>query len=166
MENTISKYINIYLKRNLILIALISVPISFLFFIISLFYDVLDYDVLASFFPIIIGALCFVLSIIYPYRFKRMIKYQEDMYNIEFNDNNAQPLYKNSIIFLSDDWLIISGEYAFYRGYVKSFSQKIYRRRYGNDYKIIVNAVDGRKYKFWATASHDIDKYREWRLKK
>ena len=166
MKNTKRKYINMYLKRNIFLAALIALPISFILFIVAIFADVLSYDILGSLAPVVIGAIFVAFYQLYAFRFMRMIKHQEDMYNIEFNDNNAQPLYKNSIIFLSDDWLIISGEYAFYRGYVKSFSQKIYRSRYGNDYKIIVNAVDGRKYKFWATASHDIDKYREWRLKK
>ncbi len=162
MTDIKKKYINIYLKRNAILIAFLVIPVSILFLIVSLFADVLSYDIWVSFVPIIIGMFCFALSSIYIYRFLRMIQRQEDIFNVQFNDNNAQPLGKGDTTFLSDDWLIHSGSCAFYRGYIKSFSKKVYRSGVGVGYKVTIKTTDGRKYKFWTMSSHDIDKYRKW----
>ena len=96
-----------------------------------------------------------------------MIKMQEDMFNITFNDKNAKSISKTSNAYLSDDWLIYAGSGAFYRDYIKSFSSKKYNStRGGGGYRLIVNTIDGQEYEFHARASGDIKKLREWKNKK
>lgn len=165
MKNTVQKYIRIYLKRNAILLLCICAPISILFFIVSLFADVLPYDIWLIFLPLLLGVLIFCISTLYVFRFKRLISVQENYLHTVFNDNHAHKI-AGTITYLSDDWLIIAGSCAFHRQYIRSFSVKSVRGIHGTGHKVTVNTIDGKKCSFWSQASSDIKKMRAWRKNK
>jgi len=163
MNSLITKYNKIYLKSLFKLILYIMVlPIALLFLILSFFYDTLPYDFLFVLAPIPLGLLFFIPLALYVFRFNRLIKLQEKKFNIKFNDDGATPVWKNSLTFISDGWLIFSGTCAFYRKYVKSFSVKSNHKR---GYRVTINTIDKKKYKVLAMTSDEIKKYREWRKK-
>ena len=157
-------YIKIYLKRNAKLIAGLTLPISVYFFVMSLMYDAVPNDFVFALIPILIGLFAFLVTCIFVIRFNNMIKMQEEMFNIKFDDSNAKLASKISSTYLSDDWLINAGSCAFYRDYIKSFSSKKYNiTRVGGGYRVIVNTIDGQKYEFHSRAGGDIKKFREWK---
>lgn len=160
-------YIKIYLKRNAKLIAFMSLPISLLFFVVSILYDAIPNDYIFALMPIIVGLLAFLVTCLFIIRFNNIIKMQEEMFNITFNDKNAKSISKTSIAYLSDDWLIFPGSCAFYREYIKSFSSRKYNSTRGvSGYRLIVNTTDGQEYEFHARGTSDIKKFREWKNKK
>lgn len=162
MNELKKKYIMIYLKRNALLTLGIALPISLVFMVVSLIYDVYPHDIWSSFIPVVIGFLCFLGSSIFVCRFLWLIEKQEEQFNIVFNDENVKQI-KGTVTFLSEDWLIHAGSCAFYRGYIKSFSSKLYYGvRGGSGYKIIVKTIDGKRYSFWTMSSSDIVRYRKW----
>ena len=164
MQNRQNYYIRIYLKRNFFLCLGIALPIALLFFIVAIFYDVLAYDMLLSLVPFLIGGLSFLCSALYILRFTRMIKLQEELFGIQFNDVNAKPLFKGSVTYTSENWFVHSGSCAFYRKYIKSLSHKKYIGvRGGSGYKVKIKTVDGKIYGLWLISSSDINKIYEWR---
>lgn len=155
-------YIKLYLKRNFLLILFCVLPISLLFFVVSSFYDVLDYDMWLSLLPVGIGSLCFLVSSLYVLRFMSLIKKQEQALAVSFNDQGCVKL--GDLIFLSEEWLICAGSCAFHRDYVKGFSQKKYiGNRGGSGYKITVTTIDGKKYRFWSDTCSNLSKFRKWK---
>lgn len=167
-SNLKEKYIYMLIKRNFLAMILMVLPLFLMFLICILLSEENSIeDIMVSFKFIIIGIVGFVLSILVVIRFNRLIKYQEKMFNIKFDDRDAKKV-GTSITFIAEDWLIHSGSCAFYREYVKSFGLKkvIGSRRTGSGYTIIVNTIDGKKYYFKTMGSNDIGLYRKWLHKK
>jgi len=95
-------------------------------------------------------------------RFQRTIKHQEQFLNISFNDSNASPLYKGSIVFLSDDWLIVAGRTAFCKDYIKRISIVTEKMNMDNDYRIkVLTAEDCFRY-FYIDSSSSARKIVAW----
>ena len=164
MNNRIKHYIYIYLKRNACLDLAITIPLVLLFLIVSMIYDASTYDMfvcICSTFGA--GIIVFLCSALYILRFTRMIKLQEKLFDIQFNDINAKALFKGSVTYISQDWFIHSGSCAFYRSYIKSLSYKTYTGRGGGGCKVKIKAVDGKVYKFWLMSTVDIKKLCKWR---
>ncbi|MCI7811433.1 MAG: hypothetical protein MR552_05790 [Clostridiales bacterium] len=86
----------------------------------TLFYELFFYVLLwcktAAFAPpsalrVYVPALAwYLLDILLTFRFRQIIRYQERLFHVKFSDTNAAALYPESNTFLSDDWLIFSGE--------------------------------------------------------
>ena len=166
-SNLKGEYIRMLVKRNFIAtIMLVLLLLVFLFTFMVFSEDNSLEDVLVGFQFIIIGAIGFILSILVIIRFNRLIKKQEEMFNVKFDDKGAKRV-RTSIVFISDDWLIDAGTGAFYREYIKSFGRKKETNRRGaGPYKVIVNTIDGKKYYLKTPQTNDIDIYRKWLHKK
>lgn len=155
------KYIKIYHKQN-VRAALLCAIIMFLpLFIVSLLYDVYPEDILISFFPFVLAVLSVAIASLYTVRFKKLIKMQEQIYGIEFQDANAVHIGKR--LYLSDEWLIWAGSGAFYKKHIKTIgSVCTHVASPGISYKAVIKTIDGKKYSFSCAAS-DIKKIRKWR---
>ena len=100
----IDKYIHIYTRRNCLL-ALFCASIAFIpLFIVSLIYNVIPEDTLIAFVPFLIAAICVAIASLCTIRFKKMIKMQEQLYGVQFNDDNV--LHLETTLYLSEKWLI------------------------------------------------------------
>jgi len=155
------KYIKLYNIQNVKIALFCSVIVFIPLFTVSLFYDVIPEDTLISFIPFVLSALSVAIAALYTIRFKKMIKMQEQIYNIEFQDTNVVPIGKT--LFLSDEWLIWAGKGAFYRKHIKTInSVRVQGGRYGFSYKALIKTADGKNYSFCCAAS-DIKKIRKWK---
>lgn len=155
------KYINIYHKRN-IKLALVCAFITFIpLFVVSLFYDVVPEDTIVSFVPFVLATLCVAVASLYTKRFKKMIKEQEHIYNIEFQDTKAEHL--ETTLYLSDEWLIWAGSSAFFKKHIKSISSVRRFGRVGSSNQVTIKTVDNKKYTIWCLRTSNIKKIREWK---
>lgn len=110
----------------------------------------------------IIAFMFFLFSLIYIIRFKKIIKKQEQMYNITFNDQNAVQLSKKNLNYLSDEWYIQAGSLAIYYKYIKSITLKSHHNRNNTTYEIIFKTKDGHKYKVGIEKTTHYNKIRQW----
>ena len=148
------KCIRKHIKRN-ICIALICATIAFLpMFIVSLIYDVKKNDTLIAFIPYLFAFAWILISFLPIIRFKRIIARQEEMYTVEFTDDEIVDLYKERL-FLTKDWLILPAYFALYKEHIKSIRCK---RKRGNNlavlnYKVTITTADNKRYRFGASYS-------------
>ncbi|MBR2861712.1 MAG: hypothetical protein IKB86_07740 [Clostridia bacterium] len=156
----IEKYIKIYHRRNYYLALMCSVIVFIPFFVVSLIYDVIKYDILIAFLPFPIGAIFVALAYLYTIRFKKMIQYQEQLYNAEFNDEGVVNL--ETTLYLSKDWLIWAGSSAIYKKHIKNIRSKVEYGRAGSSNKVTITTVDGKKYIIWCFSATNILKIRRW----
>lgn len=157
-------FIKKYIVRNAYLILGISLFIFAIFFVVALVYDVLEDDMLIAFNILGIGILIYLISLYPIIRFRAMIHMQEEMFHVRFCENNAVPLYRNSLVYFSTDWLIIAGQYAFYRDYIKNNRIKIHTQRTsrGNNYLIKIEGVNDQLYCFYADSASSAKKIKDW----
>ena len=155
------KYIKIYHKRN-VQLALFGAILVFLpLFIVSLFYDIVPEDTLISFVPFILALICVAVASLYTIRFKKLIAEQEQIYHIQFQDNNVEHL--ETTLYLSDEWLIWAGSCAFYRLHIKSISSVLRFGRAGASNQVTIKTVDDKKYTVWCLSASNVKKLKEWR---
>ena len=157
----IDKYVKIYNKRNWLLALVLAGIVFFPLFIVSLTHDVVPNDTLMSFIPFMIAALCVAAASLYTIRFKKMIEMQQQLYGVQFNDDNAVNL--ETTLYLSDDWLIWAGSAAIYKKHIKSISSSRVNGRHGTSYRVIIKTVDNKQYTIWCTSSSNIKKIRKWK---
>ena len=155
------KYIEFYHKRNITL-ALVCATIAFLpLFVVSLFYDVVSEDTVISFIPYVFAALSVVVASLYTIRFKKLIEEQERIYNVQFQDKNAQHL--ENTLYLSEDWIIWAGSSAFYKKHIKSISSVRRHGKGGSSNQVIIRTVDNKKYTIWCRSTSNVKKIKEWK---
>ncbi len=154
------KYIKIYHKRNVQLALFCAIIIFLPLFITSLFYDIVPEDTLISFLPFILASICVAVASLYTIRFKKLIAEQEQMYNIQFQDANAEHL--ETTLYLSDDWLIWAGSFAFYRQHIKSISSSRRFGRAGSSNQVTIKTNDDKKYTVWCLNASNVKKLKEW----
>lgn len=99
-------------------------------------------------------------------RFIRMIRQQEDVSGVPFDDNDALPFSKYSMNSIAGAWFIRSGSYAFYRGCITDVSHKRYRHIRVNGQwlrnLITVKTTYGKRYRFRFNSDADAEKFLEW----
>ena len=157
----INKYIHIYNRRNCLLALFCSSIVSIPMFITSLIYDVIQDDHFIAFAPFAIAAICVAIASLYTIRFKKMIKMQEQLYGVQFNDDNA--IHLGTTLYLSEDWLIWAGSCSIYKNHIKSISSKLITGRSGTSNKVTITTVDNKKYVIWCLSSSNINKIRKWK---
>ena len=108
-----NKYINIYHKKNILWASLCAIAAFIPLFIVSLYNDYVYYDTLVSFIPFVAATIYLAIASLFPIRFKKLIKKQEILYGIKFNDANTRHLEKT--LYVSDYWLIQAGSLAFHK---------------------------------------------------
>jgi len=136
------KYNILYAKRTARLVLIISAPISILFFTVSLFYNVLEYDILFSFFPILIGLFLWTFNLLHISSAIKLFRLQATQLNVVFDDTNARALYPSSTIFLSDSWFIASGQLYLHKNFIQSITIKTRKTNRGNNYYCAFKCLD------------------------
>lgn len=160
----IDKYIRIYTRRNCLL-ALFCASIAFIpLFIVSLIYNVIPEDTLIAFVPFLIAAICVAIASLCTIRFKKMIKMQEQLYGVQFNDDNV--VHLETTLYLSEKWLIWAGISAIYKDHIKSIHSKSVCGKSGFSNKVTIKTVDNKKYIIWCSSSSSINKIRKWKNEK
>ena len=157
----INKYIHIYNRRNCLLGLLCASIVFIPLFIVSLMYDVAPEDTLMAFAPFVIAAVCVVIASLYTIRFKKMIKIQEQLYGVSFNDENV--VHLETTLYLSENWLIWAGISSIYKSHMKSIRSKPVHGRSGSSNKVIITTADNKKYVIWCLSSSNIQKIRKWK---
>ena len=105
-----------------------------------------------------------------------MIKEQEQLYKIKFNDtiefiykpNYGEFEYGNNLEFLglfdiSKEWLIAAGTCAIYKPHLKSIKSTRHHGKHGTSYRVIFKTINGKKYKIWINSPSDIQRIRKWK---
>ena len=96
-------------------------------------------------------------------RFFRMIRKQEQQFEICFSDCEAKPLWKGAPVYVTEDWCILGGTAAFYRGYIKNVTWQYERRGRGaGSYYLIVKTLDGCRYRIWLGRKSSCAKIIRW----
>ena len=155
------KYINIYHKRN-IMFALLGATLAFTpMFIVSLLYDYVPEDTALSFSPFVLAAFGVGAASLSTLRFKKLIRKQEQLYGIQFQDINAEHIEKT--LYVSRNWLIRAGTFAFYKKHIKSITYALHNGQGGPSYKVTIKTVENKSYTFWSKNLANIKKIRIWR---
>ncbi len=157
----INKYIKIYHKRN---IQLASICATFCFlplFVVSLFYDVIPGDILVSFVPYILAAVCTGAASLLTVRFRKMIHKQEQLYGVQFQDTNV--VHLETVLYLSNDWLIWAGSCAVYKAHIKSMETTLRHGRVGSSNEVVINTVDHKQYRIWCLSASNVKILKKWR---
>lgn len=92
----LNKYIKIYHKQNVQLAFSCAFAAIVPLFIVSWFYDNATEDTLIWFIPFAIATLSVGVASLCTIRFKKMIKTQEKIYGVQFQDTNAENLENTS----------------------------------------------------------------------
>ena len=162
--NPVKHYCLLHLKFYGKLCFIIATMMFIPFFITSLCYDALEYDILFSCCASYgIWFLVFLVLAMWNIRFLRMIRRQEQKFAISFSDRNAKPLWSDSLSFLSDDWFIHAGSAAFYKDYIAAITWKRQIPGEGRSgYYLNVTTVDNRNYHLFIRSRNACEKIRKW----
>jgi len=162
--NRANFYIKKYIFRSGCWIFGFAFFLCTLFFVVSLFNDSLSDDLQATLIALGLAVLAFLVSLLPVFRFQNMIKLQERMFNIQFIDEDALPIHRYSLVYLTKDWLIVAGRYAFYRNFIRNDRIKIQiqNNSRGNDYFIKIDGVNNQFYRFHADSASSAKKIKAW----
>lgn len=159
----IAQYAHQYIKAYAKLIFLIAVPLSILFFIVALVYDVRNYDLIGSFLPILCGLAALAFFYIRTLRFAALIHRQEELLNAEFPNTPLAPLYPKTLYYHSDDWFVRAGSWAFHRDYIKKISIRVLNKNSpSRSYKVDVLTTDHKTIILQGMHSGEIKKFKLW----
>ena len=159
----VKKYIKIYHKRNLQL-AFFCASMVFVTSIILIIFDkvsVCPEDIIVLFMPFLLTLPFLFIASLYTIRFKKMIKEQEQLYKIKFNDADA--VWLENVLYISKEWLIAAGTCAIYKPHLKSLKSIRHHGKYGTSYRVIFKTINGKKYKTWINSPSDIQRIRKWK---
>ena len=160
MDRVRGKYIRLYMLRNLKLTAAIILPQMAIFPVMGLCAGAEHFDLwMFETIWLLMGCLWLLYGGLWCIRFLKIIARQEKLYNIQFDDRNAQAVNGGRMTYLSDNWLIHAGSCAFCREYIQSMSM---RSRHGSC-TVTIETADGRRYRFVTMAGSDLEKFRKWR---
>ena len=161
------KYNLIYAKHTFLMCFVISLIAAIPLFIVSLFYDEVENDILYSLYCLLAGAAVWLLLLLRIPFAHMILRRQEKMLGIKFDDKDVKPLYPksaNSLIYVSDEWLIFAGTGAFCRDYIEKFTVRSKKRKNRTDYYhlCIIIGKDKKKYYKLLDSASTAKKIREW----
>lgn len=156
------KYIIHFLEISSAWIFGIATALFVLFFSVLLLNHNALYSPACALWVYAVAALCWILNTSSVFTFRKMVHQQAQLLNITLFDTNTVPLYKGSLIFLSDDWLIIAGRFAFCKQYIKHISIIPKKINIGNDYWIKVQTSDAKAYSFHVDSYTNAKKIVAW----
>lgn len=165
------KYNLIYAKNTFLMCFFISLFAAVPFFAVSFFFDAVENDIFYSLYWLLAGvAVWLVMLLRIPFAYM-ILRRQEKMLNIKFDCKGINPLYPsatamstNSLIYISDEWLIFAGTGVFCRDYIEKLSVKSEKRKnrvHYNHFCIIIGKDEKKYYKLLDCAS-TAKKIREW----
>ena len=158
------KYTYIFLKNRLLIVFSAAALLFLLFFFVLLINKNAVYALPFALWVYVPAAVWYSIDILLSIRFQRMIRYQEQYFNVVFSDADSVPLFPGSITYLSDDWLIFSGKTAFYRKYVGKITVERVHTNMGNDYYLKIQTCDGRTYTKAIDSYTNARKIQDWFL--
>ena len=139
--------------------------------IVSLLFDAVENDILYSLYCLLAGvAVWLVLLLRIPFAYI-ILRRQKKMLNIKFDGKGVKPLYPsatamstNSLIYMSDEWLIFAGTGAFCRDYIEKFTVRSKKRKNHVDYYhlCIIVGKDKKKYYKLLDSASTAKRVREW----
>lgn len=110
---------------------------------------------------LIFGAVIFVLSNLFIFKFGQMIKKQQLEHAVIFNDNNAKKL--GYLVYLSDDWLIDCGMRAILRKTITNINYDFqHGLRGGTSLKVTINTTNGKRYYINLKDEYQVQKLKLW----
>ena len=169
MKNpSVRTYISKYLRRNLVGVCAISLPIAALLFAYC-WSEAEPSRFFWAVVPMAVAALWLCYCLIRACFFCRMIKRQEQRFGILFRNSNAvclkdepnSTLVPPIFVYLCDDWLIFPGRLAFCKQNICSIS---YRRggRHNGIFIATIKTADGKKYREDFGSEKTILRIRRW----
>lgn len=157
----IRKYVCVFMKRNLTLVFFCATLCAIPLFVAALIYDFLPYDIYMCLIPYVFGALIIIMNHFVSFRFKKIIEKQEESFNVSFSDKDERQL--NPTVFLTEEWLIFAGRYAFYKKNIESIKSKIADgRSIQRRHKLTVIETDGHKTNIVIYQPSVVKKIKEW----
>ena len=118
-------------------------------------------NIVILFLPFLLTMPFLFIASLYTISFKKMIKEQEQLYKIKFNDTDA--VWLENVLYISKEWLIAAGTCAIYKPHLKSIKSIRHHGKYGTSYRVIFNTINGKKYKIWINSPSDIQRIRKWK---
>lgn len=159
----IKYYTSLYMKDQAFLVSIITVPISLLFFVVSLFYNVLEHDVFVSFVPVSIGIGYLFVAYIRTIHFRNMILCQEKSLKISFGAEDLTPLYPRTLFYSSDLWFIKSGCWAFHKSYLNKIKVRVESvKTISRHYAVEFHTIEGSIITDRHLLSGEVRKLEEW----
>ena len=161
------KYNLIYAKNIFLMCFFISFFIAVTFFIVSFFFDVVENDILYSLYSLLVGVAAWLVMLLrIPFAYM-ILRRQEKMLGIKFDDKDVKPLYPmstNSLIYVSGEWLIFAGMSAFCRDYIEKLTVRSKRPKNQIHYYhlCIIVGKDKKKYYKLLDSASTAKKIREW----
>lgn len=161
------KYNLIYAKNTFLMCFVISLIAAIPLFIVSLFYDAAENDVLYFLYCFLAGAAVWLARLLRIPFAHMILRRQEKLLGIKFDDKDVKPLYPksaNSLIYVSDEWLIFAGTGAFCRDYIEKITVRSKKRKNRTDYfhLCIIIGKDQKKYYKLLDSASTAKKIREW----
>lgn len=156
-DAVVNKYIRIYHKRNIVVAAIGSTFVFAELLLLALFTGRVAEYIWGIISPFALAAIGVLLASLSTIRFGKMIKKQEQLYHVEFEDANTEQLEKT--LFLSERWLIAAGNCAVYKQHIQSIGAD---SRYSTSYRILIKTYDGKEYAIWSQKSYSLRKIKRW----
>lgn len=159
----VKRHVLRYLRRNLLLALACAGPIAVLFAVAGAFAESEARDIVTAILLTAALAGAFLLAgTLVCFRFVRMIRLQEALFQTAFDDTNAIVLDRVGLTYLSKDWFIRSGSAAFHADYIRSIRCRTVHSQNGAGYRVTVAATDGRSYGLWLNSTSDVKRVRAW----
>ena len=162
-SKSINYYTSLYMKEQAFLVLIITAPISMLFLVVSLFYNVLEHDVLISFVPQLIGIGYLSVAYLRTIHFRSMILCQEKSLRISFGTEDLTPLYPKTLFYSSDSWFIKSGCWAFHKSYLTEIKVRVVdEKTISSHYAAEFHTIEGSMITDRHLLSGEVRKLKEW----
>lgn len=162
-KKTIDEFATQYFRKNLILVLILALPISFLLFVVGLIADVLPYDLLFSLVPLLPGILYLWFIHRKTRAFRKLILRQEYLLGVCFRDSAFVPLYPKTLLYRSDAWFVKAGCWAFHRDHLRAIHVRaVDQKSRASHYVVIFETADGKTWTEKNLHSGDIQKLKAW----
>ncbi len=158
------KYNNLYIKYISSLSFGIALPITLILNLSAIIFKSFDTEAfIFSFFPLMVAVLITANAFLRIAYLKNLLKEQEKTGFI-FDDFGAYPIYKKSIIFVSENWVIISGRLAFHKKFIKRIviRKEMNNNTSGCPYALLFECINGEIYRYKLTSYSDGKVIKEW----
>ena len=162
VPKTIKDFISIYMKENAVLASIIVIPIAVLFFVVALFADALNYDMIIAVVPLIFGICQIVFAFLKTKHFKNMILTQEKELELSFEEEIFTPFYPKTLFYSSDSWIVKSGCWAFHRSVLQKISVTVVNEKTPTRHYIVKFYAKDRVVVDSNLKSSEIKKIKKW----
>ena len=144
VPQTAKDFISIYMKENAVLASIIAIPIAVLFFVVALFADALNHDMVLAVVPLLFGMCCIGIVFLKTRYFKHLILTQEKGLEVSFEGEIFTPFYPKTLFYSSDSWIVKSGCWAFHRSFLQKISVTVVNEKSAaRHYVVKFYATDG-----------------------